>query len=150
GGSVKTVLRTSSASGLTDSVSTRRLHNLSRIANGTRRRQTNRRSAEGSPLCLALGRSRRRPPRSALPTGLQRDIRAFFGSYSAGCRRADDRLFRAGDAAAVDHAGRRSAVGKLLPDALFVHRIALEALDPLLAWMRAAPGPTSARSRAPT
>jgi DNA phosphorothioation-associated putative methyltransferase len=69
---------------------------------------------------------------SALPTGLQRDIRSFFGSYSAGCRRADDLLFRAGDAAAVDDASRRSAVGKLLPNALHVHRTALEALDLLL------------------
>src|SRR5262249_19123923 len=37
-----------------------------------------------------------------------------------------------GDAAAVDDAGRRSPVGKLLPNALYVHRTALEALDPLL------------------
>jgi DNA phosphorothioation-associated putative methyltransferase len=69
---------------------------------------------------------------SALPIGLRRDIRAFFGTYSAGCRRADDLLFRAGDADAVDDACRRSAVGKLLPDALYVHRTAPEALDPLL------------------
>jgi DNA phosphorothioation-associated putative methyltransferase len=69
---------------------------------------------------------------SALPTGLRRDIRASFGSYADGCRRADDRLFRAGDADAVDDACRRSAVGKLLPNALYVHRTALEALDPLL------------------
>jgi DNA phosphorothioation-associated putative methyltransferase len=69
---------------------------------------------------------------SALPTGLQRDIRAFFGSDTAGCRRADELLFRAGDAEAVDATCRRSAVGKLLPNALYVHRSALEALDPLL------------------
>jgi DNA phosphorothioation-associated putative methyltransferase len=81
---------------------------------------------------LALGRSRRRPPISALPTGLRRDIRAFFGSYSGGCRRADELLFRAGDAEAVDDACRRSPVGKLLPSALYVYRTALEALDPLL------------------
>jgi DNA phosphorothioation-associated putative methyltransferase len=81
---------------------------------------------------LALGRFRRRPPMSALPIGLQRDIRAFFGSYTNGCRRADDLLFRASDADAVDDACRRSPVGKLLPNALYVHRTALEALDPLL------------------
>jgi DNA phosphorothioation-associated putative methyltransferase len=69
---------------------------------------------------------------SALPAGLQRDIRAFFGSYSNGCRRADERLFRAGDADVVNDACRRSTVGKLLPNALYVHRTALEALDPLL------------------
>ena len=91
-----------------------------------------RRSTEDLLVYLALGRFRRRPPMSALPTGLQRDIRAFFGSYTNGCRWADDRLFRAGDAEAVDDACRRSAVGKLLPNALYVHRTALEALDPLL------------------
>jgi DNA phosphorothioation-associated putative methyltransferase len=48
------------------------------------------------------------------------------------CRLADDLLFRAGSAEAVDEACRRSAVGKLLPTALYVHRTALEALDPLL------------------
>lgn len=69
---------------------------------------------------------------SALPAGLRRNIRAFFSSYAAGCRQADDRLFRAGDADAVDDACRRSAVGKLLPNALYVHRTALAALDPLL------------------
>jgi DNA phosphorothioation-associated putative methyltransferase len=46
--------------------------------------------------------------------------------------RADDQRFQAGDAAAVDDACRRSAVGKLLPNALYLHRSALESLDPLL------------------
>jgi DNA phosphorothioation-associated putative methyltransferase len=91
-----------------------------------------RRCTEDLLVYLALGRFRRRPPISALPLGLQRDIRAFFGSYSNACRLADDLLFRAGSAEAVDEACRRSAVGKLLPTALYVHRTALEALDPLL------------------
>jgi DNA phosphorothioation-associated putative methyltransferase len=81
---------------------------------------------------LALGRFRRRPPMTALPIGLPRDIRAFFGSYASACRLADDRLFQAGDAEAVDDACRRSAVGKLLPNALYLHRSALESLDPLI------------------
>ncbi len=88
--------------------------------------------AEDLLVYLALGQFRRRPPSSALPTGLQRDIRAFFGSYATGCRRADDLLFRAGDPDAVEDACRRSPVGKLLPNAFYVHRTALEALDPLL------------------
>jgi len=81
---------------------------------------------------LALNRSRRRPPMWVLPIGLQRDIRAFFASHSSGCRRADDLLFRAGDADAVADACRRSPVVKLLPNTLYVHRTALEAFDPLL------------------
>jgi DNA phosphorothioation-associated putative methyltransferase len=91
-----------------------------------------RRCTEDLLVYLALGRFRRRPPMSALPLGLQRDIRAFFGSDSGACRRADDRLFQAGDADAIDDACRQSPVGKLLPNALYVHRSALDALDPLL------------------
>jgi DNA phosphorothioation-associated putative methyltransferase len=45
---------------------------------------------------------------------------------------ADDLLFRSGNAAAVDVACRQSSVGKLLPNALYVHRDALESLEPLL------------------
>ena len=99
---------------------------------------------------LALGRSRRRPPISALPVGLQRDIRAFFGSYANACRLADHRLFQAGDAEAVNDACRRSPVGKLLPNALYVHRSALESFDPLLRVYEGCAGPISVRSRAPT
>jgi DNA phosphorothioation-associated putative methyltransferase len=91
-----------------------------------------RRCTQDLLVYLALGRFRRRPPISALPIGLQRDIRAFFGSYSNACRLADDLLFRAGSGEAVDEACRRSTVGKLLPTALYVHRTALETLDPLL------------------
>jgi DNA phosphorothioation-associated putative methyltransferase len=41
-------------------------------------------------------------------------------------------LYRAGDASAVDEACQQSQVGKLLPNALYVHRTALESLSPLL------------------
>ena len=91
-----------------------------------------RRCTEDLLVYLALGRFRRRPPISVLPIGLQRDIRAFFGSYSNACRLADGLLFRAGSAEAIDEACRRSEVGKPLPNALYFHRSALEALDPLL------------------
>ena len=39
---------------------------------------------------------------------------------------------RAGDAPAIDEACRCSPVGKLLPDDLYVHRSALDTLEPLL------------------
>jgi DNA phosphorothioation-associated putative methyltransferase len=91
-----------------------------------------RRCTEVLLVYQALGRFRRRPPMTALPIGLQRDLRAFFGSYASACRRADARLFQAGDAAAIHDACRQSPVGKLLPNALYVHRSALESLDPLL------------------
>ncbi len=56
----------------------------------------------------------------------------FFGTYKTACQRADDLLFRAGDATAIDDACGRSPVGKQLPDDLYVHVSALEALEPLL------------------
>jgi DNA phosphorothioation-associated putative methyltransferase len=81
---------------------------------------------------LALARFRRRPPLGQLPRTLQRDMRAFFGTYTKACQRADELLFRTGDAAAIDEACKRSATGKLLPDDLYVHRDALESLEPIL------------------
>ncbi len=90
------------------------------------------RRTEDLIVFLALARFRKRPPISQLPRTLQRDIRAFFGTYSKACRQADDLLFRAGDTAAIDEACQRSPLGKLLPDDLYVHRSALDYLEPLL------------------
>lgn len=81
---------------------------------------------------IALGKFTRRPPFASLPPSLQRDIRAFFSTYTAACARADEVLFSAGDAKAVDEACRASGVGKLTPSALYVHESALGSLAPLL------------------
>ncbi len=81
---------------------------------------------------LALARFRKRPPISKLPPTLRRDIRDFFGTYKRACERADALLFTAGDAAAIDAACRRSTLGKLLPNAIYVHRCALDRLEPIL------------------
>ena len=81
---------------------------------------------------LALAAFPKRPRFGALPDELQRDIRAFFGSYKSGCAEADALLFSAGDQDAVDRACRDASVGKLLPDALYVHHTALEYLSPVL------------------
>jgi len=81
---------------------------------------------------LALARFRKRPPISKLPPTLRRDIKEFFGAYKRACERADAVLFRAGDSTAIDEACRRSTLGKLLPNALYVHRCALDRLEPIL------------------
>ena len=81
---------------------------------------------------LALAAFPKRPRFGALPDELQRDIRAFFGSYRSGCVEADALLFSAGDQVAVDRACRDVSVGKLLPDALYVHRTAVAHLPPVL------------------
>jgi DNA phosphorothioation-associated putative methyltransferase len=81
---------------------------------------------------LALARFRKRPVFSVLPLTLQRDMKAFFGSYGKACAEADELLFRAGDESAIDEACQRSSVGKLLPDDLYIHRSALDFLEPVL------------------
>ncbi len=91
-----------------------------------------RRRREDLLVYLALARFRKRPPLSLLPMTIQHDMRVFFGSYAKACTEADALLFQAGNAAEVDAACRNSAVGKLLPDSLYVHHSALEDLGPLL------------------
>ena len=81
---------------------------------------------------LALARFRSRPAVSHLPPTLQRDIKAFLGPYTKACREADALLFRVGSAEAIDAACRESTLGKLLPNALYVHRSALDHLAPVL------------------
>jgi DNA phosphorothioation-associated putative methyltransferase len=90
------------------------------------------RRTEDLLVYLALARFRKRPPISKLPRGLQRDIREFFGTYKRACQQADELLFRAGQAEAIDEACQRAAVGKLLPNALYLHKSAVEAMEPLL------------------
>jgi DNA phosphorothioation-associated putative methyltransferase len=91
-----------------------------------------RRRREDLLVYLALARFRKRPALSLLPLPLQRDMKAFFGTYTRACTEADALLFKAGDASAIDEACKRSPVGKLLPDDLYLHRSALDALEPLL------------------
>jgi DNA phosphorothioation-associated putative methyltransferase len=81
---------------------------------------------------LALARFRRRPTFSGLPLTLQRDIKVFFRSYTKACAEADRLLFKAGEEGAIDEACKRATVGKLLPDDLYVHRSALDHLEPVL------------------
>ena len=81
---------------------------------------------------LALAAFPKRHRFGALPDELRHDIRAFFGSYKSGCAEADALLFSAGDQDAVDRACRAASVGKLLPEALYVHHTAVEHLPPVL------------------
>lgn len=91
-----------------------------------------RRRREDILVYLALSRFRKRPLLSHLPVGLQRDMKAFFGTYNKACAESDELLFKAGDATAIDDASKRSTIGKLLPDDLYVHRDALDSLAPIL------------------
>jgi DNA phosphorothioation-associated putative methyltransferase len=94
--------------------------------------QISKRRTEDMLVYLALARFRKRPRFSQLPQTLQRDVKAFFGSYAKACAQGDEILFQVGIADRIDEACKRSEVGKLLPDDLYVHRSALDSLEPLL------------------
>lgn len=90
------------------------------------------RRTEDVLVYLALSRFRKRPALRKLPRRLQVDIRTFFGSYKKACDQADGLLFQAGDPDTIDEACKRSPIGKLLPNALYVHESALDSLEPML------------------
>jgi DNA phosphorothioation-associated putative methyltransferase len=90
------------------------------------------RRREDLVVYLALARFRKRPVFSVLPLTLQRDMKAFFGGYKKACAEADALLFKTGEEGVIDEACKRAAVGKLLPDDLYVHRSTLDSLEPLL------------------
>ena len=66
------------------------------------------------------------------PLSRRADIKAFLGNYSSACEKADELLFLAGDATAIDAACQRATVGQLADNALTVHESALDSLEPLL------------------
>ena len=81
---------------------------------------------------LALSRFGKRPKMSQLPKRTQRDIKAFFGSYKIACQKADELLFRAGDAIEIDAACVESRLGRLTSNSLWLHRDAGASLAPIL------------------
>ena len=91
-----------------------------------------RQRTEDRLVYLALAAFPKRPRFSALPPDLRNDVRAFFGTYKKACMQADALLYSASDLRAVSAACERAAVGKLLPDALYVHYSALPHLPALL------------------
>lgn len=81
---------------------------------------------------LALAAFGGRPTFSQLPSDLQSDITALWGSYDAACRAADDRLFELRNQSIIDGACRNSPVGKVTKEALYIHVTALPLISPLL------------------
>lgn len=90
------------------------------------------RRAEDLLVYLALSRFGRRPAFSALPGSVQRDVKAFFGTYARACSEADALLFKVGNAREIDAACQRAKVGRLVENALLLHRSALAELEPVL------------------
>ena len=81
---------------------------------------------------FALAAFGKRQKLSQLPDSLRYDIRAFFGTYKAARAEAVRLLFSAGDQDTINRACGQAPVGKILPDALYVHHTALPHLPPVL------------------
>ena len=81
---------------------------------------------------LALAQFDERARFGRLPESLQRDVRAFFGTYKRACAAADELLFSLGNPGVVDAACKGSRVGKHTPTALYVHESAVSELSPVL------------------
>jgi len=81
---------------------------------------------------LAIERLSGLPKFSELPESLQRDIKAFFGSYKNAQAEAEGLLFNAGSTEEVNKACKQAECGKLTPEALYVHKSAVETLPSVL------------------
>jgi DNA phosphorothioation-associated putative methyltransferase len=77
---------------------------------------------------LALSMFPRSPELSQFPTPLQRDIKFFFSSFGDACSEARRLLFSVGRMDVVDSSCQHASFGKLLPDALYVHLLAINML----------------------
>lgn len=83
-------------------------------------------------LYLAHSQFSRSPRFTDLPAAMQADIRAFHGNYTKSVRAAIDVVREVGDQDAIDAACRKAPVGKVTPQALYVHRAYLTRLPILL------------------
>lgn len=90
------------------------------------------RSTLNTLLFLAVELFNGRGPFGSLPLSVQLDIRAFFSSYKEACRRADRLLLKLNDDVYIRGAMSASAVGKLTPTALYVHRRAIDRMPTVL------------------
>lgn len=77
---------------------------------------------------LALGRFEGRTAFRSMPSALQRDIRAHFGSHADALRQADEALLLTGRPEIIEEAIARAPCGKVLPAAFYVHQSALAAM----------------------
>ena len=84
--------------------------------------------AQDLSIYLALSQFDGRPKFSDLPEDLKNDVRAFFSTYTKACKVADSLLLKLGDQAHINEACRASDIGKLTPEALYIHVSALDAL----------------------
>ncbi|MFM2064772.1 MAG: hypothetical protein RLZZ507_4443 [Cyanobacteriota bacterium] len=81
---------------------------------------------------LALTKFSHRPRLSQLPPSVQEDVLGLYSSYKQACLDADQMLRSVGNTELIVKRCQESKIGKKLPNSLWVHISALQALDPLL------------------
>jgi DNA phosphorothioation-associated putative methyltransferase len=81
---------------------------------------------------LALCNFSRRPRLGQLSPAVQEDIIGLYSSYKQACLDADQMLRSLGNTELIIKRCQESKVGKKLPNSLWVHISALQAVDPLL------------------
>jgi DNA phosphorothioation-associated putative methyltransferase len=81
---------------------------------------------------LALTKFSHRPRLSQLPPSVQEDVLGLYSSYKQACLDADQMLRSVGNTELIIKRCQESKIGKKLPNSLWVHISALQALDPLL------------------
>jgi DNA phosphorothioation-associated putative methyltransferase len=81
---------------------------------------------------LALSQFSRRPKLADLTPQVQEDLLTLFGSYKQAWVNADQMLHSLGNSELILEHCQNSSVGKKLPNSLWVHICALQALHPLL------------------
>lgn len=81
---------------------------------------------------VALSNFEGRPKFTELSESLRYDIKDLIGSYKEACRQADYMLFELADQEHLSRVCAESQIGKLTPEALYVHTSALDRLHPLL------------------
>lgn len=81
---------------------------------------------------LALATFSGRAKLGSLPKDMQLDVKALYNSYRAACEAADRLLFSLADQAILNRACASADLGKLTPEALYVHVSAVNRLDPVL------------------
>jgi DNA phosphorothioation-associated putative methyltransferase len=67
-----------------------------------------------------------------LPPSIKRDVREFFGDYETALNKSKELLFSVGRKELIEDECRNSKIGKLLPDALYVHKSYFNSLSPIL------------------
>ncbi len=103
-----------------------------RVADETAWRTARARATDDLLVYLALTAFGGRPKLGDLPADTQLDVRAFFGSFRTGCETADSLLRSAGDVVQRTRACAETSIGKITPEALYVHVSALPKLSTLL------------------